>query len=243
MTKQADSPDPWDWMQSHDLHRFGPQILDPTERKRWCTASLIGGLPYLWCVQAASMKTFIYTQMRIRPGDTVLILGESVESCGFREDIELLVGKTGRVDVIDIIEEARDATSANVRGANGKRGTWRYTYADEMDSEHYDSVGVLQAVQHSDDWRQAGKELLRVTKPGGILMLAEIGFGPRLRQLAAQDLHLQYWVDKLTYGAGVPKLDVAYYSADELRDAFVGLLDGPQTFEWRGLELFWGAKT
>jgi SAM-dependent methyltransferase len=236
------SIDPWDWMQPHDVARFGQQIFDPIDRKRWCTATLIGGLPYLWRVQAAPMKSFIYNQMNIRSGDRVLILGESVESCGFREDIELKVGKNGRVDVIDIIEEARNATEANVRGVSGKRGTWRYSYTEDMDDNRYDCIGVLQAVQHSDDWRQTGKDLLRVTKPGGVLMLAEIGFGPRLRQLASQDLHLQYWVDKLSYGSGVPNLEVAYYGSDELRGAFKGLLEDEQTLDWRGLELFWGRK-
>jgi ubiquinone/menaquinone biosynthesis C-methylase UbiE len=242
MTTESADIDPWDWMQPHDLERFGQQISDPQERKRWCTATLIGGLPYMWRMQAAAMKNFMYSQMNIRPGNRVLILGESVESCGFREEIQSMVGKEGHVDVIDIIEEARNATGADKRGVSGKRGTWRYAYTEKMEDNRYDCIGVLQAVQHSDDWRQSGQDLLRVTKRGGILMLAEITFGPRLRQLASQDLHLQYWVDKLSHGAGVPNLEVAYYSADELRHAFDGLLDKAQAFEWRGLELFWGSK-
>jgi SAM-dependent methyltransferase len=242
MQKPATDLDPWDFMQPHDIERFGAQILDSAERQRWCTATLIGGLPFMWQNMAATMKTFIYAQMAIRSGDKVLILGESVESAGFRTDIEALVGPAGRVDVIDIIETARNATAANVRGRNGKRGTWRYDYADKIPDNQYDCIGVLQAVQHSDDWRSAGTDLLRIMKPGGVLMLAEITFGPRIAQLAAQDLHLQYWVDKLSYGARVPTSELAYYSASDLRLAFDGQLSNPQDFEWRGLELFWGTK-
>jgi SAM-dependent methyltransferase len=234
--------DPWDMMGAHDVQRFGEAILDPVQREKWTTATIIGGLPYMWRVSAAVMKTFMYAQMKIRPGDKVLILGESVTASGFDEDVRTLVGPTGEVDVIDIIESARNATIANLRGRCGKRGTWRYDYADAMAAEHYDCIGVLQGIQHSDDWREAGAGLLRAMKPGGMLLLSEIVFSPRIHQLATQDLHLQYWVDKLSFGSRVPLDDLSYYSPDELLAAFDGLLEDMQTFEWKGLEMFWGRK-
>jgi SAM-dependent methyltransferase len=235
-------PDPWDFMQPHDVARFGAAILDPAERGKWCTATLIGGLPYMWKIPAATIKTFMYAQMKIKPGDKVLILGESIASSGFAEDVAALVGPGGEVETIDIIEAARDATVANLRGRSGKRGTWRYDYADRFADAHFDCIGVLQGVQHSDDWHSAGIDLLRIMKPAGVLMLAEIVFGPRIRELAAQDLHMQYWFDKLTFGANVPNLELSYYSAEELRAALGDVLVDPQSFEWRGLELFWGRK-
>jgi hypothetical protein len=101
---------------------------------------------------------------------------------------------------------------------------------------------VLQAVQHSDDWHEAGTELLRIMKPGGTLLLAEIGFSPQLQMAAELDLHLEYWLDKLFMGAGFPGMELAYHSPAELHQAFQGLLLSPTSFVWKGAELFWGVK-
>ncbi len=242
MPENAERENPWDWLQPHDMQRLGEDIADPKQRARWCTAILIGGLPYLWRYKAAPIRDLAYGKLDLKPGQSVLILGESVASCGFARDIESLVGPQGNVHVIDIIEQARDAVVQGKRGRNGKLGTWRYDYTSETAPDHYDRIAVLQAVQHSDDWREAGTELLRVLKPGGTLLLAEIGFSPQLQMAAELDLHLEYWLDKLFMGAGFPGMELAYHSPDELRHAFAGLLVAPTSFVWRGAELFWGVK-
>ena len=54
----------------------------------------------------------------------------------------------------------------NKRGRNGKLGTWRYDYTADVPDEYFDCVAVLQGVQHTDDWRESGQELLRIMKPG-----------------------------------------------------------------------------
>ncbi len=242
MSDKAKRENPWDWLQPHDMRRMGEDIADPQHRARWCTAILIGGLPYLWRHKAAPMRDLAYSKLHLKPGHKVLILGESVASCGFDRDIEAIVGADGHVTVIDIIEQARDATVQGKRGRNGKLGTWRYDYTSETPAEYYDCVAVLQAVQHSDDWGEAGTELLRIMKPGGTLLLAEIGFSPQLQMVAELDLHLEYWLDKLFMGAGFPGMELAYHSPAELHRAFEGLLISPTSFVWKGAELFWGAK-
>ena len=73
-------------------------------------------------------------------------------------------------------------------------------------------------------------------------MLSEIGFSPRLQMAAELDVHIEYWLDKLFFGAGMQGLDFSYYSKEELLEAFDGLLRDPQWFNWRGVELFWGTK-
>ena len=233
---------PWDWMQPHDTRRLGEDISDPAQRARWSTAVLIGGLPYLWRHKAILIRDMIYKKLDLAPGDKVLLIGESIESCGFDKDLREIVGPEGEIRQIDIIEEARDAVAQRRRGRNGKLGTWRYDYTSDVPDAYFDCVAVLQAVQHSDDWREAGCELLRVMKRGRVLVLAEIGFGPELRAAASLDLHLEYWIEKLFYGAGFPPTELAYFSPAELTAAFEGLLSNQGSFTWRGAELFWGNK-
>jgi SAM-dependent methyltransferase len=233
MSKRPESLNPWDWLQPHDVERFGNVILDPKERNRWCKATIIGGLPYLWQVKGSSFRDRAYAELA----------GESIESCHFEQDIRTQVGGHGRVHCIDIIERARTSTASGLRGGGGRLGTWRYEYSNDMPDASFDRIAVLQAVQHADDWRECAEDLLRILKPGGRIVLAEIGFSPTLRQAAATDLHLEYWVDKLYAGSGMkgPE-DVSYYSPDELLAAFSGLVDDPGTFTWRGADLFWGTK-
>ncbi len=240
--KIVHSDDPWDWLQSHDSARFGEVIHDPAERARWCRAVLTGGLPLIWRERAAAVRELMYLKMELQPGDNVLVIGESLEGCGFLEDIRARIGATGRIHSVDVIEEARDSVAANRRGRSGQLGTWPYRYTANTPDEHYDCVGILQAVQHCDDWREAAAEFIRVLKPGRIVMLSEIGFGQAMRTAMAMDLHVEYYMDKLCRGAGLSGMDLAYYSPAELKRAFAGLVIDAKNFEWRGAELFWGRK-
>jgi len=242
MTVVSKKENPWDWMQPHDAKRLGEVITDPRERERWCNAILVGGLPYLWRYKATPVRDMLYQQLDLRPGDKVLVLGESLESCGFVEDVRARVGAHGEIRAIDLIEQARDAVMGNKRGRNGKLGTWRYDYTSDIPDQYLDCVAVLQGVQHTDDWRETGQELLRIMKPGRVIMLAEIGFSPRLQMAAELDVHIEYWLDKLFFGAGMQGLDFSYYSKEELFEAFDGLVKTPRWFNWRGAELFWGIK-
>ena len=65
----------------------------------------------------------------------------------------------------------------------------------------------------------------------------------KTREIAEQDLHLEYWLEMLYNGTGRrgPE-DVSYYSPEELLAAFDGLVKDPATYSWRGADLFWGTK-
>jgi SAM-dependent methyltransferase len=240
--KSIDSNNPWDWLQPHDTVRFGEIIYDEAERSRWCTAILTGGLPMMWRKTAAPVRDLMYAKMELKLGANVLIVGESLDGCGFLDDIRERIGHAGTIHSFDIIEKARDSVKGGIRGRSGKLGTWAYDYTSGEPDDCYDCVGILQGVQHSDAWEEAAAEFVRVLKPGGMIMLAEIGFGPNLVNAMKLDIHLEYFIEKLFLGAGLSGMDLAYYSPTELRAAFGGLVTEATNFEWRGAELFWGRK-
>ncbi|RKP57641.1 class I SAM-dependent methyltransferase [Pararobbsia silviterrae] len=237
------SDNPWDWLGAHDIRRFGEVILNPEERYRWCKATLICGLPYMWIHMAGPFRELMYSKLELRRGDKVLLIGESVETCGFENDIRARIGEEGEITTFDVIEQARTTTAAGVKGRSGRVGSWKYDYSQAFPDEHFDCVAVIQAIQHADDWRECGQDLLRVMKPGRVILLSEIGIGAHTRRIAEQDLHIEYWMDKLYRGSGRsgPE-DVSYYSPAELLEAFDGLVRNPATFSWRGADLFWGVK-
>jgi SAM-dependent methyltransferase len=231
---------PWNYLQPNDVERFGPVILDPAEQKRWSSALFLGGLSYMW-QKSTALRDLIFVHLALKPGDRVLLLGEALEGSHFPPDIQSRIGD-GELVSIDIIEEARNAMIQRRFGRNGKLGTWEYTYTHATPDAHYDAVLVMQGIGHSDDWTVTGKELLRVLKPGGPLMLTEIGFGPQFFAALEMDLHVEYIFRKIVAGRQRELGDAAYYSIAELQAAFAGLLTDTGSFSWRSADLFWGRK-
>lgn len=233
---------PWDLLQPFDAERFGEVIFNREEQERWSKALFLGGLPYMWR-RAVHMLDIIYDLLELRDGDNVFLIGESLESCGFIEDLEERIGKNGKLTAHDIQEDCRNAFLQNQRGAGGQRGTFRYNYTSDIPDETYDVVLNLQAVQHADDWREAGKELIRIMKPGRRLVMAEITLGgPEQAFKVSQDLHIEHVIHKVMAHICGNIEEFPYYSPAELHQAFEGLLVDQGDMEWRGLEVFWGRK-
>jgi ubiquinone/menaquinone biosynthesis C-methylase UbiE len=170
------------------------------------------------------------------------VIGECVESSGFADDIRARIGPGGGVTVFDITDEARDAYIAKKRGSGGQIATWRWQYSRAFSDASFDCVAVLQAVQHNDDWRETGKELLRVMKPGRGIVLAEIAYSPETQMKIGLDLHIEYVFEKLLSRVGWTLDEFPYFSPGDLARAFAGLVANPGTFVWKGVEIFWGTK-
>ena len=100
----------------------------------------------------------------------------------------------------------------------------------------------MQGIGHSDDWTITGKELLRILKPGGALLLTEIGFGPSFFGALQMDLHVDYIFRKIVAGRQRELGDAAYYSLDELQQAIGPMLNDVGTFSWRSADVIWGTK-
>ncbi|MCT7378134.1 methyltransferase domain-containing protein [Chelativorans salis] len=233
---------PWDLMQAFDAKRFGEDVFDLENQKRWATAIFVGGLPYMWR-KAYVVLDMIYNLCELEEGSKVFLIGESLESCGFIDDIKRRIGASGELTAIDNQEECRDAMFHNKVGRGGQRGTFKYDYCKDIPDNSYDAVLNLQAIQHADDWTEAGAEFVRILKPGRRLVMAEIILGgPEQIFKIKQDLHLDHLITKIMSRIATRFEDFPYYSPGELKDAFKGMLEDMDEFEWRGLEVFWGRK-
>jgi hypothetical protein len=233
---------PWDLVQPWDVEMLGEEILNTSERDRWEQAFAIGGgLAYIWQELARPISDVIYGLLELRPGDRVLIIGESVEPAGWREEMEAIVGPEGAVDAIEIIREGRAAIHGGKVGRNGLRGCWEWAYTYDTEDEAYDCVGVLQSTQHCDDWAATSTELLRVMKPGRRIVLAEaVLAGTTFHERVNADVHLRQWYEKLFLT--IRPEDVPYYSGEELAQAFDGKLQDLRLMDWKGIEMLWGRK-
>jgi len=232
---------PWGYVQDWDVELMGEEMLDREKRAPWATAfSMGGGLGYIWQELARPVCDIIYGLLELRPGDRVLIIGEAIKASGWADEIRALVGDEGSVDEVEIIQEGRDAVYGGVRGRNGMIGSWEWTYTRDVPDGSYDSVAILQATQHCDDWDEMASEVIRVMKPGRRFVSAEaVWGGPTFAARINADVHIRQWHDKLN--EPVDDLDeVSYWSGEQLDQAFGDKLSERRVFEWRGIEMFWG---
>lgn len=238
----AETKSPWDYMGPAETSILGDSVLNPEEQARWGRAMLFGTLPYMWRDKAGAMREMIYDKLLLKPGGNALIIGECVQVCGFDSDMLARMGGLGHVEIVDITNKARHAYMDGVIGRGGQLATWQWTYTKDTPDNHYDFVAVLQSVQHCDDWYEAARELTRILKPGGGIVLAEITLGPKVFAEADRDLHLGAWVDKMFSRMGWDVAKFPYYSLEELHAAFADVVRDANSFAWKGLEIFWGRK-
>jgi SAM-dependent methyltransferase len=242
MTRMEQKKSPWDYMGPAETAIVGDIVLDPTEQARWGRAILFGTLPYMWRDKASVIREMIYDKLALQPGAKVLIIGECVAVCGFDSDMQARMNGKGHIDIVDITDFARRAYIDGVIGRGGQLATWQWTYTEDTPDNHYDAVAILQSIQHTDDWHESARELTRVLKPGGAIVLAEIMLGPNILATASADVHIEAWVDKIFSRMGWAIEKIPYYSLEQLHDAFAGVVEDAHSFYWKGIEIFWGRK-
>jgi hypothetical protein len=235
----AKKKSPWDWMGPEEIRLLGEIVAQPEEQARWCKAIVFGTLPYMWRDKATVVRELAYDKMELSSGNRVLLIGECLRVCGFVDDIRQQIGASGEIHEIDITNEARGAYLSGKRGRGGQLATWKWDYTRNLPSRHFDSVAVLQATQHTDDWRETGQELLRVLKAARPIVITEITLSPQLKMKAELDIHIEAWIDKIFSRIGWSFDQTPYHSLNDLRTAFDGLVNAPGAFDWRGIELFW----
>ena len=198
--------------------------------------------PALHVAQGRSCTQPNCDRLELREGDKVLIIGECIESCGFVDDMRNRIGPRAEIKGFDITDEARDSDIAKRCGRGAQLATWAWTYTRDIPDGNFDCAVCLQGVQHADDWRETGAEMLRVMKRGRNIVLAEIAYSPETRMKIGLDMHIEYVFDKLLSRVAWRLEEFPYCSPQDLASAFKGLVIDPDYFVWKGIEIFWGRK-
>jgi len=230
----------WDYITERCRRRFEAMgiprkvLEDPKMQKAWSRAVFAaGGVPYMWDL-AVDFKRLMYDSLVLRRGDKVLLIGEWIEECGFTAEVKKRIGNEGELVAHEILEIFEKGVSQ-----------WRWDYADKYPDEHFDAVFCPQNIHHHSDWKVGAKDLTRVLKKDGRVVIAEMTLGgPGFRAAIHSDIHIYAIMKKIFYGMGASDIfeGKLYYGFDTIMEAFTPYLKDIHTFEWKGALLFYGTR-
>ena len=124
--------------------------------------------------RVAAYKKRTYDLMDLKPGDKALDVG-----CGPATDtiaLASLVGETGQVCGVDIDSDQIKLAREKAVTAGVERWTAHHSVAGQQlpfDSNYFDAVRSERVFQHNADADTLLEEMIRVTKPGGRILVLD----------------------------------------------------------------------
>jgi ubiquinone/menaquinone biosynthesis C-methylase UbiE len=174
--------------------------------------------------RGSRLRAMFADELQLRPGDRVLDVG-----CGTGRLAMVFVDRVdpgGSVDGIDAAAEMIKRATARAR-KHGTPVTFQVALAQQLPfpDATFDAVACILALHHvaDDDQLTAVREMYRVLKPGGRLLIAEFGKAPRFPHRGLRRL------SRSIEGSMVDKaLQLA------LASGFAGAARGDTTLSWLG---------
>jgi len=97
MQNQISKKKAWDYVRPAHVEMFGPDIINPEKRARWCQAFLSGGnILSLWN-QALELKLTLLSACALKEGQNVMLIGQHADESGIVSALRSLLGEWGEV--------------------------------------------------------------------------------------------------------------------------------------------------
>ena len=241
------SESPWDFLVNQEIDALGSEVKEGNLQKNWGRAIFFGS-NLRWCwMNARSIMHLMYSNLRAKPGDRVLVIGEFLEELGFLPELRKQIGETGEIAAFDMVEKSRSGRKQQWKTGSSdpitEKHQWDYPFADKYADNYFDLIWFPQGVHHAYSWNKIAPRFLRALKPGGQIMMAEcrvpsleFHHGIQMSGMLKCIVDKIFWAMDTTLG-GNARL---FYSrngrafGDSLTDTF--------SLEWKGFLLFGGCK-
>lgn len=239
--KQSQTPnrDPWDpyYVQPYYLDTFGKDLGDPEKRAIWCKACFYAGNTLRLWNQAVELKIAFLAACSVQEGQKVALLGKYISESGLAPALQSLLGKS-QLEVVDISASAL----TNISQTPSKL-QWDFHYFDTMPEESLDKVILFGAASHIGNWKDCARQIHRVLKDNGRLIIAEAPLGGKDFVTAVhQEVGHEVQVSRILAGMGIKEEDLPGTGAEELAELFNPFLRWSRSHSWQGLYLFYGQK-
>jgi ubiquinone/menaquinone biosynthesis C-methylase UbiE len=236
------SASPWDFLATAEIAALGQELVDVDKQKKWGKVISYGASCDYAYEHASGVLYPMYTNLKVKPGDKVLVIGEWLDRL-FLPEIRRRVGKDGEVVVFDL----HTFRSLGIKDIGPK--ITNYDFMDfanrylTFPDNYFDLIWLPQGVHHVVSWKEFAPKLLRVLKPESQLMMLEWRHpaDPFLLALSISGL-LKCIADKIYWAAGHAFQDIPDVPTADLVEALGDSLNDIYRLEWNGFLLFWGYK-
>ena len=233
--------DPWsaNYMLPYYANITGPHIFDARRRALYCRAGFFAGNTLRLWNDAVGLKKEILAASALEKGQKVLVVAKHPKESGLLAAVESLVGPTGQVTTEDITQRAIDSIQAMPKA----RLQWRFSSFDSLPANSYDRVILFSAASHIQNWTESAREIARILKDGGRLVVAEDPLGgPEFLTAMHADAHGESHSLRYLAGMGLRENELPVVGTRELAKMFQGLLRWSKSSSELGLYVFYGQK-
>lgn len=244
---EKSSESPWDFLVDQEIDVLGSEVKESNLQKKWGRAIFFGS-NLRWCwMNARSIMHLMYSNLKAKPGNRVLVIGEFLEELEFLPELRKQIGETGEIAAVDMVEKSRSGREQQWKtgpsDAITEKHQWDYPFADKYPDNYFDLIWFPQGVHHAYSWNKIAPRFLRALKPGGQIMMAECRVpSPEFHNGIQMSGMLQCIVDKIFWAMDMTLEEMPDYSTAEITRAFGDSLTDTFCLEWKGFLLFWGYK-
>jgi SAM-dependent methyltransferase len=244
---EKSSESPWDFLVDQEIDALGSEVKESNLQKKWGRAIFFGS-NLRWCwMNARSIMHLMYSNLKAKPGNRVLVIGEFLEELEFLPELHKQIGETGEIAAVDMVEKSRSGREQQWKtGPNDaitEKHQWDYPFADKYPDNYFDLIWFPQGVHHAYSWNKIAPRFLRALKPEGQIMMAECRVpSPEFHHGIQMSGMLQCIVDKIFWAMDMTLEEMPDYSTAEITRAFGDSLTDTFCLEWKGFLLFWGYK-
>lgn len=241
------STTPWDFLAAPEIGALGSQVKDTNSQKNWGRAIFFAGNLEWMYANSRIITHVMYSNLVVRPGDKVLVIGEILEGLGFLPELRKRIGKAGEIAAFDMVDKSRTAHMQQWESGPGilipEKHRWDYPFADRYPDNYFDVIWLPQGVHHARDWSDLAPRLLRTLKPGGQVMMLECRTCPPefFTGIKISGL-LKCIAEKIFWAMDDTFEEMPDYTATELARFFGDSLTNSFSLEWKGWLLYWGCK-
>lgn len=229
--------DPWDpkYVQPYYLEMFGDQLADADVRARWCKACFYAGNALRQWNQAVELKIAFLAACSIKAGHKIFLLGEHLAESGLGAALGSL---TKDVTALDISAQSLSNLLASPASLQ-----WDFDALEKLPDASFDRIILFDAASHIANWSVFAKQIDRVLRNDGRVIVAEAPLGGKEFYEAFRiDSHLEAHSLRILSGLGIKNIDLPTTDAAVLEEIFKPYLPLRRAHSWQGMYLFYGHK-
>ncbi len=251
-TPQAHTPNPdpyppkdhWEYVAGlvSEIVNKTPGATKPGYWADWCRALFYAGTAlYLWN-EAAELKVAFLSALSLEEGQKVFLVAKYADESGLTPALKSLLGEKGQITTEEIGQRAV-AAFAEVKPVSGPKLQWDFHCLDVLPDSSLDRVMLFSAASHVANWPDFARQINRVLREGGRVVIAEAPLGgSEFRYAMHMDGHYESITSRILSGMGIKEEDLPDVSTEHLNTLFQPHLLWTRAFSWDGLYLFFGQK-